>query len=95
MENSKKCPNCGKWSKWNLKIDDACEHCGELLQKKEKEKAEKKEFIKQLEEKSFLFNIQPKDNFLVIILKKFGYVIYLLLMAIASFLSWLLFWLGP
>lgn len=95
MRNTKKCPNCGEWSNWNLLLDDACEHCGELLQKKEFNKAEEKRMTKDLQEKSFIFYINEGDNKILKILKKGGYAVYLLIMAIASFISWLLFWLGP
>lgn len=95
MSNTKKCSNCGEWSHWNLSLDDKCEHCGEYLQKQEKEKAEEKAVIKQLQEKAFLFHINENDNIFQKILKKGGYAVYLIILAIVSFLSWILFWLGP
>ena len=95
MVNEKKCPHCNNWSEWNSSLDDVCEHCGELLQKKEKEKAIKKKLLTELQEKKFLFHVKKEDHFLKKVAKKGGYAIYLLAMAVASFLSWLLFWLGP
>lgn len=95
MSNTKKCINCEKWSQWNLSINDKCEHCGEFLQKREKEKAEEKALIKQLQEKAFFFNINEDDNIFQKILKKGGYFVYIIILSIVSFLSWILFWLGP
>ena len=95
MSNTKKCPNCGKWSRWNLSLEDKCEHCREFLQKKEKQKAEEKELLKQIQEKAFLFHINESDNILKKAIKKAGYVVYIIILSVASFLSWLLFWLGP
>ena len=93
--NTKKCPNCGEWSKWNLSLHDKCEHCGELLQKQEalKEKEKIKEIEKQ--EKEFIFHIDKTDNFLQKALKKGGYAVYVVIMSVVSFITWLLFWLGP
>lgn len=95
MSNTKKCSNCGEWSHWNLSLEDKCEHCGEYLQKQEKERAEEKALLKQIQDKKFLFNIHSDDNILIKIIKKSGYVVYLIILGIASFISWLLFWLGP
>lgn len=30
-QHSKKCPHCQQWSAWQLRADDRCEHCGQLL----------------------------------------------------------------
>ena len=95
MINTKKCTECGQWSEWNHYLEDKCEFCGELLQKEKYELHEKKRLEKIEKEKNFIFNINKEDNVFVMIIKKGGYLIYLLIMTIVSILSWLMFWLGP
>ena len=95
MSNTKKCPTCGKWTNWNLSLEDTCEHCGELLQKVEIKRAEEKKIDLKRQEKEDIFAINPEDNFLLVLIKRGGYYIYVVVMAIVSFILGILFWLGP
>ena len=95
MSSQKKCENCGQWSDWNLSVEDKCTHCGEFLQKEVVKKKKEKALLKELQEKAFLFHINETDNIFQKAIKKGGYIVYVIILSIASFLSWLLFWLGP
>lgn len=86
--SEKKCPHCGKWTKWKLQAEDVCEHCGQLLSTHIQEKHERGEKIKNAP--TGLFPIQTTDKPIV----KFGkYSInfgHMLFTAFMSFVVWLI-----
>lgn len=85
----KKCPECGKWSKWNHNPDDKCEHCGSLLSPREYEESNK-----SVEEDKFgmelkLIQINEKDSSVLVFFKRIIQGFQLLFFGIVSFLVWL------
>ena len=85
----KKCPNCGKWSKWTQDLQDVCEHCGNELSLKEKENIKRMESHIQDREENWMFYIKASDPSWLVYLKKTGNLFYTIFMAIISFILWL------
>ncbi len=85
----KKCPNCGKWSKWTQDLQDVCEHCGNELSLKEKENIKRMESHIQDREENWMFYIKASDPNWLVYLKKTGNFFYTIFMAIISFILWL------
>ncbi len=88
--SEKKCPHCGKWSKWNNSLQDACDHCGQPLAKTEIEREEKRAREREKNEKDWMFYIHPEDNGIVRFFKKTGNLFYTVFMAIMTFIMWLI-----
>lgn len=94
MASQKKCPHCKEWSVWEVSIDNTCEHCGEyLLAKERKEEEARVERIRK-DKENFMFTVKPTDSPLMAGFRRVGYVFYVIYMAILSFITWVLFWLG-
>ena len=85
----KRCPSCGKWSKWTQQLQDVCEHCGEGLSIKEQENIKRIESHIQDREENWMFYIKESDPKWLVNLKKTGNFFYTIFMAIVSFILWL------
>ncbi len=70
-------------SEWDVLDDDTCEHCGSKLTLE----SEIKEDIPEEKEESIL-NIKPGDSLIIVILKKTGWVLQMIFIAIMSFFIW-------
>lgn len=92
MVNEKKCQSCGKWSEWNKNLTDACTFCGSILSPEELANHQQQEALKEKREKEWMFYISPDDSTKERILKKYGKVAYLIMMAIGTFLMWVAAW---
>jgi hypothetical protein len=95
MINTKKCKNCGEWSEWESKLTDKCTHCGALLSEIEWERQQEKDKQQDINDKSWMFYYEPSAPLFEKIYKKTGFVLYSIMMAFASFIAWVMFWLGP
>lgn len=58
--SQKKCPQCGRWTVWQLRADDVCGHCGEPLSVHIREKEERAQKIQNAP--SGLFPILDTDG---------------------------------
>lgn len=85
-----KCKNCGKWSKWEQKLEDTCEHCGAILKEEELKRANLAKENRQKELDEWIFTIRENDNALIILLKKIGNIAYLIYMGILGFIAWVI-----
>lgn len=85
----KRCPNCGKWSKWTQDLQDVCEHCGQELSLKEQANLKRIESHIQDREENWMFFIKKTDSAWLVTLKKTGNFFYTIFMAIISFILWL------
>lgn len=88
MKTEKKCTNCGEWTTWEKRLTDRCTHCNALLDPvalKEKEVREEKERI--FKENDF-FRVREDDNFLMVIVRKTGWVLHAVFAAIAWAFLW-------
>lgn len=88
MKTEKKCPHCGEWTVWEKLPTDRCTHCNELLDAaalKEKEAREEKERI--FKENDF-FRVREDDGFLMIAVRKTGWVLH----AIFAAITWAFLW---
>ena len=95
MVNEKKCPHCEKWSVWNTNVNDTCQHCGKVLAPLEQQQQILKENRIVKQEKEWLFYFDQNAPFYEKFVKKVGNYIYYVIMAIVSFIMYLLFWSGP
>jgi predicted amidophosphoribosyltransferase len=95
MINTKKCKSCGEWSEWSSQLTDTCKYCGALLSEEELHRHQKKEKEIEANDKSWMFHYEPNAPLFEKAYKKTGFVIYSIMMAIASFIAWIMFWLGP
>ncbi len=90
MTGEKKCPECGKWSGWQQKLDDKCEHCGALLSPGDKKRQENIAQQQKENQENWIFYIQDDDPGWKKTLKKTGNFIHYVLMAIIGFFAWLI-----
>ncbi|AEL25434.1 hypothetical protein [Cyclobacterium marinum] len=86
----KKCPNCGKWTEWNQKLTDTCEHCGEILGKEELAFEEKRAAQKKVNEEQWIFFIKESDSAFVKKSKIIGNFFYSLYITIITIIAWLI-----
>ncbi|MBI1287723.1 MAG: hypothetical protein GC178_09110 [Flavobacteriales bacterium] len=89
MKTEKKCSNCGEWTTWEKQPTDRCVHCDELLDHlslKEKEAREERERI--FKENDF-FRVREDDNFLMVMVRKTGWVLHAIFAAITWFFLWM------
>lgn len=89
----KKCPECKEWSPWQGGPEERCAKCNEYLDPKAAEDQQKEtERIAKEGKKgpvSFIVEIKPDDNLLIVTLKRLVQFGQLVFMAIVSFLLWL------
>lgn len=93
MNSSKKCPNCGKWSRWNQNPTDRCEYCNSILDPVAVARQQAREERKQEESERFTIDfikIDPDDPWYINIFKKVGLGIQVVFAAIISFILWLI-----
>lgn len=86
----KKCPHCGKWSKWTMDFQDTCEHCGKPLGGRDLEYQKNREKDKKANDEQWIFHIKEDDSDLVKGLKKAGNFFYMIYMGILTFLAWVI-----
>ena len=88
MRSEKKCPHCGIWTTWEKQASDRCSSCKELLdQTAHEEKTTRQETEQRFNENDF-FRIRETDNFLMIGVRKVGWVLH----AIFAFITWAFLW---
>jgi endogenous inhibitor of DNA gyrase (YacG/DUF329 family) len=83
----KKCPHCGKWSKWTTNINDKCEFCGNSLSGRDLEYHENRQKDIQANKEQWIFHIKETDSKFIAGLKKVGNFFYTIYMAIITFLA--------
>jgi methionyl-tRNA synthetase len=92
MKSSRKCPGCGQWSEWNELPDDKCQHCGNTLDPQGL-KARQEQEAEALRQKQHLnlalIEIYPHDSATTRFGKRIVQAAQLTLMAIISFIIWL------
>lgn len=72
-------------SGWDVLEDDTCEHCGSRLTLESDIKPDLPE-----EKEESILDIKPGDSLFIVILKKTGWVIQMIFIAIMSFFIWLI-----
>lgn len=92
LKSSRKCPGCGQWSGWNQSPDDKCEHCDDVLDPQGLKNRQEQEAEEQRQKKNLnlaLIEIYPTDPPLTRFGKRIIQAGQLSLMAIISFIIWL------
>lgn len=88
MRTEKKCPNCGVWTTWEKQPTDRCGNCNELLDKvalvEQQERVEKERVFREND----FFRIRESDGFLMIVVRKTGWVLHAIFAAIAWAFLW-------
>lgn len=88
MKTEKKCPTCEQWTVWQKLPTDRCSHCNELLDKEaHEEKVEREEKERIFKENDF-FRVRDDDNFLMITVRRVGWVLH----AIFAAITWTFLW---
>ncbi|MCC5932376.1 MAG: hypothetical protein JJU28_24235 [Cyclobacteriaceae bacterium] len=90
MKHQKKCPGCGEWSTWYQSHEDICEHCGTLLSPEAFNRDERRAEYQAASEKKWIFYIEENDGPVLRFFKKIGNTVYLIYMAILTFIMWLI-----
>ena len=84
----KKCTYCNNWTSALGEVDDHCEVCGNLVDIREFHKRNK--IVEISETKADLFYmIKPDDNILIKIVRRIAGAVYFTIVAIMSFIIWL------
>ncbi|WP_143962724.1 hypothetical protein [Litoribacter populi] len=86
----KRCPHCGKWSDWNQKLEDPCDHCGKPLGGEDLEHRNRDRQKAQERAESWIFYIREDDSDFVKFWKTVGNTFYIIYMSILSFFAWLI-----
>lgn len=89
--SSRKCPTCGQWSAWHQHPDDRCEHCGNALDPqalKARQVREEDEFRQKQHFNIALIEIFPYDSGFTRFWKRIVQGFQISLMAIISFIIW-------
>ena len=90
-KSTRKCPACGKWSDWNQNPDDLCQHCGAVLDPqgvRARQLQEEEAFRQQKNINIALIEIYPYDSAFTRFWKRIVQGFQLTLMAIISFIIW-------
>ena len=90
--SSRKCSNCGQWSLWNQQPEDLCEHCGAILDPqglKARQKQEEEDFRQKQNLNIALIEIYSYDSAFTRFWKRIVQGFQITLMAIISFIIWL------
>jgi predicted amidophosphoribosyltransferase len=91
FQASKKCPDCGQWSDWNMEVTDTCQHCGALLSDRTSLNAASREAEENKEAFHIgLIQIHPADSWLVVAVKRMVQALQISFVAIVSFIIWFL-----
>lgn len=84
-----KCPECGTWVILQNSISTQCTNCNtEIINQLE----HRRKLLQDNHEKNldqWIFKEQPSDRFPIRFLKKIGNLVYMIMMAIAAFIAWL------
>src|SRR5436189_6329940 len=91
IKSSRKCPNCGQWSAWNQAPDDKCEHGEGVLDPqglKNRQEQEEEAFRQKKNLNIALIEIFPYDPPITRFGKRIVQGFQLSLMAIISFIIW-------
>ena len=90
-KSTRKCPSCGQWSDWNQNPDDLCQHCGAVLDPqgvRARQLQEEEAFRQQKNINIALIEIYPYDSAFTRFWKRIVQGFQLTLMAIISFIIW-------
>ena len=90
--SSRKCATCGQWSGWKQQPEDRCEHCDAILDPqglKARHEQEEEAFRQKQNINIALIEIFPYDSTLTRFGKRIVQGFQLTLMAIISFIIWL------
>ena len=90
-KSTRKCPACGLWSDWNQNPDDLCQHCGAVLDPqgvRARQLQEEEAFRQQKNINIALIEIYPYDSAFTRFWKRIVQGFQLTLMAIISFIIW-------
>ena len=90
--SSRKCANCGQWSLWNQQPEDLCEHCGAILDPqglRARKLQEEEDFRQKQNINIALIEIFPYDSAFTRFWKRIVQGLQITLMAIISFIIWL------
>ena len=90
-KSTRKCPTCGQWSDWNQNSDDLCQHCGAVLDPqgvRARQLQEEEAFRQQKNINIALIEIYPYDSAFTRFWKRIVQGFQLTLMAIISFIIW-------
>jgi len=93
LSSSRKCPTCGQWSEWNQNPSDRCRHCGNVLDPqavKARKKRQEDEFRQKDQLNITLIEIYPYDSAFTRFWKRIVQAFQISLMAIISFIIWLI-----
>ncbi|NEM97730.1 hypothetical protein [Pontibacter burrus] len=93
MNASRKCPNCGQWSRWTQNPADRCEHCQSILDpvalarqqaREERSKEDSGRFSMEF------IQINPDDHWIIKFFKRIGLGFQVAFVSIISFILWLI-----
>ena len=90
-KSTRKCPACGQWSDWTQNPDDLCQHCGAILDPqgvRARQLQEEEAFRQQKNINIALIEIYPYDSAFTRFWKRIVQGFQLTLMAIISFIIW-------
>lgn len=88
--DQKKCPHCGKWSSWEMNLNDVCKNCGQAIGGKDLENQNKRIADKKLNEENWMFYIKDTDSNFTKKAKKVGNFFYTVYLTIITFILWLI-----
>ncbi|WP_266205044.1 hypothetical protein [Pontibacter kalidii] len=93
MNASKKCPQCGKWSRWTQNATDRCEHCHSILDPVTVARQQAREERKLEEEQRFsvkFIEINPDDPWFTRFYKRIGLGFQIAFASLISLFLWLI-----
>lgn len=82
MSSEKKCPHCGKWTLWNQKAEDRCQHCGGVLDERTVSERAANQVREEDAKASSFFTVRPTDRFPMIAVRKVAFVAHAVYAAI-------------
>jgi hypothetical protein len=88
MGSEKKCPHCGSWTVWEKKPTDRCTNCNELLDSVALQEMEIREESDRVFKENDFFRVRQDDNFLMVAIRKTGWVLHAIFAAIAWGVLW-------
>lgn len=93
MSATKKCPNCGQWSRWTQNPTDRCEHCNSVLDPVAVARQQAREERKLAEDEHLsikFIQINPNDPWYKNFFKRIGLGFQIAFVSIISFILWLI-----
>ena len=88
MTTEKKCLSCGNWTIWHKQPTDRCTHCNELLDPTAFQEKEQREDQERLFKENDFFRVREDDSFLMVTIRKVGWVLH----AIFAAITWAFLW---